>query len=311
MVDADSLSQVLDSVELSVGIARRVALAPGEDLALPTASVRLVYIAEGTVRGRPPLASGCQLDLDPTAEVVTVSNGTAGDLLAVGDAFLTVGSRSFTLASDAGATLLVFDVELADEGARLESVLPEFITVLGFDSMEPSAAALADAMGHADRDDCSVKSGDPVICRLMVTTVLLSVIRAWAANGCAPEGWPSVAKDPYLDRVVEAIHDRPGQEWTVERLANVGAMSRSVFAERFRTALGRSPASYVTEVRIASAKRMLAAGRSVSEVSRELGYASDEGFRRAFRRHTGMTPTSWRLSTRAPAAPVLASAVSS
>jgi AraC-like DNA-binding protein len=97
-----------------------------------------------------------------------------------------------------------------------------------------------------------------------------------------------------VDRVVDAIHEEPGREWTVERLASVGAMSRSAFAERFRTALGRSPADYVTEVRIDAAKRMLEDGRSVSETSRELGYASDEGFSRAFRRRTGMTPSSWR-----------------
>jgi AraC-like DNA-binding protein len=135
---------------------------------------------------------------------------------------------------------------------------------------------------------------------MMVTTVLLSVIRAWAANGCAPQGWPSLSRDPYLDRVVEAIHEQPGGDWTVERLAGVGAMSRSTFAERFRATIGRSPADYVTEVRVEAAKRMLDAGRAVSEISRELGYASDEGFSRAFRRRTGMTPSSWRTVHRAP-----------
>ncbi len=60
--------------------------------------------------------------------------------------------------------------------------------------------------------------------------------------------------------------------------------------------MGRSPADYVTEVRVDAAKRMLQAGQSVSSVSRELGYASDEGFSRAFRRRTGMTPSSWRAS---------------
>jgi AraC-like DNA-binding protein len=126
------------------------------------------------------------------------------------------------------------------------------------------------------------------------------VIRAWAENGCAPAGWPSRSNDPFLDRVVEAIHEQPGRDWTVETLANVGAMSRSVFAERFRTALGRSPASYVTEVRMDAAKRMLEIGRSVSDTSRSLGYASDEGFSRAFRRATGVTPSVWRMSRRAP-----------
>jgi len=49
-----------------------------------------------------------------------------------------------------------------------------------------------------------------------------------------------------------------------------------------------------------AAKRMLDAGRSVSDISRALGYASDEGFSRAFRRRTGMTPSSWRLAHRTP-----------
>ncbi|KIP95217.1 hypothetical protein RU09_01735 [Microbacterium sp. MEJ108Y] len=151
-------------------------------------------------------------------------------------------------------------------------------------------------MGPTDSTTCPSRQGDPVICRMMAQTVLLSVIRAWAANGCAPAGWPSVSNDPFLDRVVEAIHEQPGRDWTVERLASVGAMSRSVFAERFRSAIGRSPADYVTEVRVDAAKRMLSEGRSVSETSRELGYASDEGFSRAFRRRTGMAPSVWRAT---------------
>src|SRR5690606_12250976 len=100
-----------------------------------------------------------------------------------------------------------------------------------------------------------------------------SLIRAWAENGCAPDGWPSRSNDPFLDRVVEAIHEQPGREWTVETLAGLGAMSRSVFAERFHAAFGRSPVSYVTEVRMEVAKRMLDARRSVSDTARELGYS--------------------------------------
>jgi AraC-like DNA-binding protein len=73
-------------------------------------------------------------------------------------------------------------------------------------------------------------------------------------------------------------------------------MSRSVFAERFREAFGRSPGGYVTDARVHRAKELLEAGESVSEVSRTLGYASDEGFRRAFRRVTGVAPSRWRAS---------------
>ncbi|WP_232224494.1 helix-turn-helix domain-containing protein [Microbacterium sp. 1.5R] len=216
--------------------------------------------------------------------------------LVAGDAFLTLGRAAIALEADGTADLVVVDLEFSDSASMIAALLPDPITVMSFAALEPAAAALAGSMGPSDPATCPSRQGDPVICRMMAQTVLLSVIRAWAANGCAPAGWPSVSNDPFLDRVVEAIHEQPGRDWTVERLANVGAMSRSVFAERFRSAIGRSPADYVTEVRVDAAKRMLSEGRSISEISRELGYASDEGFSRAFRRRTGMTPSAWRAS---------------
>ncbi|PVE98333.1 AraC family transcriptional regulator [Microbacterium sp. TPD7012] len=299
-VDADALSQVLGTVDLRVGVARRTSLPTGALLPIPHDVITLVYIAEGSVHGHPPLGDGCRLDVDPGSRRLTIDPQGTRDRLVAGDAFLMLGGSPFALEAEDAASLMVVDLELADAASQLRAVLPEFITVTGFDALEPAAAALAENMGLVDPDACPVRQGDPLICRMMATTVLLSLIRAWAANGCAPQGWPSLSNDPFLDRVVEAIHEEPGRDWTVERLAGVSAMSRSTFAERFRTAVGRSPADYVTEVRVDAAKRMLDAGRAVSEISRELGYASDEGFSRAFRRRTGMTPSSWRMAHRAP-----------
>lgn len=299
-VDADALSQVLNTVDLRVGVARRTTLAAGALLPLSSDAVTLVYIAEGSVHGHPPLGDGCRLDVDPGSRRLTVDPQGRRDRLVAGDAFLMLGGSSFALEADDRTSLMVVDLELADAASPLRAVLPEFLSVTGFDALEPAAAALAENMGLVDPGACSVRQGDPLICRMMATTVLLSFIRAWADNGCAPQGWPSLSNDPFLDRVVEAIHEEPGRGWTVERLAAVSAMSRSTFAERFRTVVGRSPADYVTEVRVDAAKRMLDAGRAVSEISRELGYASDEGFSRAFRRRTGMTPSSWRMAHRTP-----------
>ncbi|MBT2483865.1 MULTISPECIES: helix-turn-helix domain-containing protein [unclassified Microbacterium] len=299
-VDADALSQVLGAVDLRVGVGRGTTLAAGALLPLPLGRVTLVYIAEGSVHGQPPLARGCRLDVDSDGDTLTVEPFARPEPLVAGDAFLTLGRSPLGLEAEEATSLIVVDLELADAGSPLHAVLPDSITVTGFDALEPAAAALARNMGTVDASTKPVRNGDPVICRMMAMTVLLSVIRAWAANGCAPAGWPSLSNDPFLDRVIDAIHEEPGRDWTVERLAGVGAMSRSTFAERFRTVIGRSPADYVTEVRIEAAKRMLDTGRTVSDVSRELGYASDEGFSRAFRRRTGMTPSSWRMAHRAP-----------
>lgn len=310
-VDADALSNVLGSVDLRVGIGRRASLPAGSLLPIPADAITLVYVAAGGVNGHPPLGEGCRLDVDTHTDTdtdtdarrldpLTLDPKSRRDVLVAGDAFLTLGHSPFVLEAQDDTSLMIADIELADAASPLPALLPPFLTVTGFDSVEPAAAALALNMGVIDHTVTPARQGDPIICRMMATTVLLSVIRAWAANGCAPTGWPSLSNDPFLDRVVDAIREEPGRDWTVERLAGIGAMSRSTFAERFRSAVGRSPADYVTEVRVDAAKRMLEAGRSVSDISRELGYASDEGFSRAFRRRTGMTPSSWRLAHRMP-----------
>lgn len=299
-VDADALSNVLGAVDLRVGIGRRTSVAAGALLPIPADTITLVYIAEGAVQGHPPLGDGCRLDVDPDSQRLRVDTKARHDLLVAGDAFLTLGRSPFVLEAQDDTSLMIADIELADAASPLPALLPPFLTVTGFDAVEPAAAALALNMGVLGDTVMPARQGDPIICRMMATTVLLSVIRAWAANGCAPTGWPSLSNDPFLDRVVDAIREEPGRDWTVERLAGIGAMSRSTFAERFRSTVGRSPADYVTEVRVDAAKRMLEAGRSVSDISRELGYASDEGFSRAFRRRTGQTPSSWRLANRTP-----------
>jgi len=297
-IEADALEKVLSSIDVRLGAARRVEMDADGIVPLTAGSVWLVYVNSGAVHGQPPVAGGCTLDVDRTSAMIAVAPDAQRGVLVEGDAFLTLGRAPVTLRTEHGASLMIAELHLSETAHMLRDVLPEFVTVTGFAALEPAAAALARNFGQGAADHKSLRSGDPVICRMMAMTMLLSVIRAWAENGCAPTGWPSRSNDPFLDRVVEAIHDEPGREWTVQALAGLGAMSRSVFAERFHSALGQSPASYVTEVRMQTAKGMLGAGRSVSDTSRSLGYGSDEGFSRAFRRATGMTPSAWRTSSR-------------
>lgn len=276
----DALERLLGEITVSIRSQRRIHPAVDEAIVLEPEGISLIYVLAGEVR----LPAGAGLP------------GTIG----AGDALIASGRRALTLRIPAGSGILVSRLALADSAAHLGALLPVVAWIRRFDELEPAAAALAHHMGMRAPDHHREREGDLVICRSMATTLLQSVIRAWTTVGCAPEGWPSRTGDLFLDRVVEAIHEQPGREWTVEALAGVGAMSRSVFAERFHSALGRSPASYVTEVRMEIAKRMLETGRSVSETSRKLGYSSDEGFSRAFRRATGMTPSRWRAAERMP-----------
>lgn len=267
---SDALARLLDEVAVSIRSQRRVVAAVDETVVLD--GLTIVYVLDGSVAA--PKGSGIPDALD------------AGDALLIAEA-------TFALEVPAGAAVLVSHLTWADSAAHLGRLLPDTAWIRGFAQLEPAAAALARHLG-ADRPGACEVAGDLVICRMMATTLLQSVIRAWSRIGCAPQGWPSRTNDPFLDRVIDAIEADPGRDWSVEQMAAISALSRSVFAERFRAAFGVSPAQHVAEVRMRQARALLVDGRGVSEVSRELGYGSDEGFSRAFRRHTGMTPSAWR-----------------
>lgn len=286
-IDPATLQDVLSSLDVQLRETRRETLSAGQQLTFGRGVLTLVYVVDGEVTGDAAPETACAVD---------VAAGSAASLcesrtLLAGDAFLTFGRRPATLTSTSGARLMTAEVQSTSPLAS--AALPGVIFVAGFARLEPAAAALAAQLGPAGV--ATTRAGDPMICRLMVTTVLLSVIRAWAHDD-SPRGWPQRTGDVFLERVAAAVRDDPGRTWTVDRLANIGAMSRTVLTERFRAAYGRSPASYVAEVRMRRAQDLLQAGHTVSETSRALGYASDEGFSRAFRRHVGIVPSSWRAS---------------
>lgn len=280
----DALERALASLDVRTGSTRRHALSAGGDIVLPAGSTTLVYLLSGEITGDLALGSGCEVDA-PTGDGRPVSGRRT---LLAGDAAISLGCRRLVLSSQSGAEVVVVTAEITP--SEVVASLPGTVLVTGFAQLEPAAAALAGSLGPRPDGLSCERPGDSVVCRSMIRSVLLSAVRAWASTGA----WPAPIADPFLARVAAAVEADPGHDWTIDHLASLAAMSRTVFAERFRDAMGRSPAGYVTEVRIREAQRRLDAGASVSEVSRALGYASDEGFRRAFRRHTGVAPSAWR-----------------
>lgn len=116
-------------------------------------------------------------------------------------------------------------------------------------------------------------------------------------------GWIRAIRDPVVGRAIAEIHARPGEPWSVSRLAQRVAMSPSRFAARFSEALGESPMSYVARWRMSVARRRLVASReSVERIASDIGYESSAAFIRAFQRRVGATPAAWRARERALAA---------
>ncbi len=126
--------------------------------------------------------------------------------------------------------------------------------------------------------------------------LFVEAVRAYASTVCdKAQGWLRGLTDPKIGRVLARIHADIAAPWTAETLATEAALSRSAFVERFSEIVGTSPIRYVTAWRLETARRLLVETRkSVAEIAHAVGYESEEGFRRAFRREFEMTPAEWR-----------------
>jgi AraC-like DNA-binding protein len=127
--------------------------------------------------------------------------------------------------------------------------------------------------------------------------VLIEVLRVHLADApAADHGLLAALADPVLAPALSLLHGEPDRKWTVAELASAALTSRSLLDERFRTVLGRSPIRYLTEWRMHLAEDLLANTDSgVATVARRVGYESEEGFSRAFKRAHGQSPSHWRI----------------
>ena len=113
-------------------------------------------------------------------------------------------------------------------------------------------------------------------------------------------GWLAGLRDPLVGQALAALHADPQDEWTVERLARLVGVSRSILAERFTEMVGHPPMQYLALWRMQLASRLLAEGGQVASVAAAVGYESEAAFSRAFKKLVGQAPATWRREAASP-----------
>lgn len=107
-----------------------------------------------------------------------------------------------------------------------------------------------------------------------------------------------------VEPAVRAIQANPEAIWTVESLAEVAKMSRSVFAEQFHAAVGVPPGKYLLDCRMERASELLRNRTlGIKEIAAKVGYGSESSFGNAFKRWAGRPPGAFRASEQVGAAP--------
>lgn len=141
-----------------------------------------------------------------------------------------------------------------------------------------------------------VRCGHRVLADRLFEVVLIQLLR-WLLdhplqaniNGGLLMGLSS----PQLSKALTAMHESPGEPWTVEQLAVASGMSRTAFAVKFKQLVGQPPADYVANWRLMIAQARLREGVPLKTLAGELGYSSQSALTRVFIARLGMSPREW------------------
>lgn len=278
----DALSDVLEMIHLRGGEVRPVR-EDGRRAVRHAAGSRLLHLVE-------------------TGDVDLRISGGERVRVGTGDLALLARGRPHALHPSEGAAWLSGSFLVEEKvAAPLLAVLPAVIVIRGgeegLDWLPLSARLLASEVVEP-------RAGAQVMVSRILDLLFIQALRAWAARGeMVGPGWLTATLDPQVGRAVRAMHLRPEEPWTVDRLAALAALSRAAFASRFGRLAGESPGRYLQRLRLARAADRLASTREpAGSIGRAVGYASEAAFSRAFAREYGAAPRAWRAAHEAGAA---------
>lgn len=134
---------------------------------------------------------------------------------------------------------------------------------------------------------------DPMIGRLL-DALMVGVMRA-AVRMSGEGSWLHGIDDAVLRPAIQAVHADPSGDWTLERLARVSGVSRSLFSQRFSERMNETPMGYVRRWRMSLAARLLMdEALDLDDVAKRVGYKSQYAFSRTFKRVVGEPPGQFR-----------------
>jgi AraC-like DNA-binding protein len=109
--------------------------------------------------------------------------------------------------------------------------------------------------------------------------------------------WPRLGES--VGRTIDHLSRHYDQDLTVESIAEITDISPSHLAHLFRSEIGMSVRDYLTHIRVAIAKDLLAqTDEKLESVAARLGFADTSHLAHVFQRITGRPPSAYRRSTR-------------
>lgn len=145
--------------------------------------------------------------------------------------------------------------------------------------------------------ECSNRQpGDNVVITRLIDVMFCYILRQWMnSQPMGSNTWLHAFYDKNLRGPLIAIHENPSYAWNLEELARKARLSRTVFAQRFKSFVNETPINYVAKVRVNKAMELLRkTEQSIEAIAEIVGYSTGFSLSKAFKRICGISPHGYR-----------------
>jgi AraC family transcriptional activator of mtrCDE len=184
-------------------------------------------------------------------------------------------------------------IELGMPKAALWSALPAEILIRKAQAGEILSLLIQLIIQESDIP----RFGSDSIIERLCDSIFVLVLRHCIEHKLVNSGVLLAMQDPRLEIVLNAMHKKPWEPWTVTKLCCESGLSKTVLNEKFTARVGHSPIEYLTHWRMHIASSMLnQSGMNIERVAERCGYQSPAAFSKAFKRTFGVSPGEFRRS---------------
>jgi YesN/AraC family two-component response regulator len=133
--------------------------------------------------------------------------------------------------------------------------------------------------------------------KLNLEMFLITLVREYSTP--ASLSAPKMSSDNKLSDISSYIAEHYTEKILLDNICFLFGTNKTTLCQSFRREYGITILSYIDQLKLKDAKKMLRKPRlSVTEISEQLGFASIHYFCRYFKKHTGISPKEYQAQSR-------------
>lgn len=195
--------------------------------------------------------------------------------------------------SNISFSVLSLDPAFVEEVAQSAFGLAPEEVELGFAERQQDPA-ISTMIGALAREAVRADSGSRVYAEALARILAVHLLRNYARHPVnAPGAEPAGETPRAVSRAIAYIQENYARDVGLADIAEAAHMSPFHLTRLFKRATGVAPYQYLIQLRVNSARALLAAGagrRSLAEVASAVGFSDQSHLSRHFKRLLGMTP---------------------